>query len=318
LTCLFFTFGQSQWLETTITVDSGPCALIWNSTNNKVYCANYGSNNVTVIDGVNDSVITTIPVGTGPWALVWNSANNKVYCANTGTYPNYDSTITVIDGVNDSAITTIPVRRCPKALVWNSTNNKVYCANYYSNNVTVIDGANDSVITIIPGGDLPRALAWNSANNKVYCANTSANVTVIEGTNDSVITTISVGEYPLAFCWNSIQNRVYVANYWGSSISVIRDEIPGIEERIALNAERFMPEIFPNPARSYLAIRLPQTADRLSMKIFDVTGKEIREIATPSARNDKTEEVRISLKGINPGIYFLQVGKEVKKFLVIK
>jgi len=30
------------------------------------------------------------------------------------------------------------------------------------------------------------------------------------------------------------------------------------------------------------------------------------------------QEVTISLKGINPGIYFLKLGKETKKFLVVK
>jgi hypothetical protein len=55
------------------------------------------------------------------------------------------------------------------------------------------------------------------------------------------------------------------------------------------------------------------------LKIFDVTGKLIREIASPhkADRNDRNEEI-ISLKGINPGIYFLRIGKETKKFLVVK
>ena len=102
--CLIFSIGQSQWLETTILVDSGPYALVWNSVNNKVYCANEYNANVTVIDGTNNSVITTIPVGNDHYALVWNSANNKVYCANVGS-----ANVTVIDGANDSIITTIPV-----------------------------------------------------------------------------------------------------------------------------------------------------------------------------------------------------------------
>jgi len=59
----------SQWLETTIQVGDGPCALVWNSTNNKVYCANSGSDSVTVIDGATNQVITTIPVGSAPRAF---------------------------------------------------------------------------------------------------------------------------------------------------------------------------------------------------------------------------------------------------------
>jgi len=171
---LFFTFLCfllpaflfSQWLETTIQVGSGPCALVWNSTNNKVYCANEYSDDVTVIDGVTNQVITTIQVGAWPWALVWNSTNNKVYCANKGS-----GTVTVIDGETNQVIATIPVGDEPRALVWNSKNNKVYCANYYSDNVTVIDGATNQVITTIPVGSAPCAFAWNSIQNRTYVAN---------------------------------------------------------------------------------------------------------------------------------------------------
>ena len=56
--------------------------LVWNSTNNKVYSANYYSNSVTIIDGATNSVIAAIPVGNYPRALVWNSINNRTYVAN--------------------------------------------------------------------------------------------------------------------------------------------------------------------------------------------------------------------------------------------
>jgi YVTN family beta-propeller protein len=75
------TILSAQWLEDTIPVGDSPWTLIYNSLNNKVYCANRYSNNVTVIDK-NNSVIKTIPVGESPVALAYNSLNIKVYCAN--------------------------------------------------------------------------------------------------------------------------------------------------------------------------------------------------------------------------------------------
>ena len=75
---------SAQWLETTIGVGGGPCALVYNPTNNKVYCANYDSANVTVIDGATDTVITTIGVGDEPCAFAWNYAQNRTYVANYG------------------------------------------------------------------------------------------------------------------------------------------------------------------------------------------------------------------------------------------
>jgi hypothetical protein len=50
------------------------------------------------------------------------------------------------------------------------------------------------------------------------------------------------------------------------------------------------------------------------IEIFDVSGKLIKEIAFTGTG----QEIKISLKGINPGIYFLQLGKETKKFIVAK
>ena len=76
--------AQAQWLDTTLYlgVGSGPCALVYDSVNNKVYCANNGSDNVTVIDGASNQVITTVAAGSCPCALCYNPQDNKVYCAN--------------------------------------------------------------------------------------------------------------------------------------------------------------------------------------------------------------------------------------------
>jgi len=101
---------------------------------------------------------------------------------------------------------------------------------------------------------------------------------------------------------------------------VIRASIPvGIEEYRELldfhpiRTEHFPLEVYPNPATSYLAIRIPQTADRQSalggLKIFDVSGKLIKEITFSSAN-----EPKISLKGIKSGVYLLKIKAENKEF----
>ena len=59
-----------------------PCALCYNPQDNKVYCANSGSDDVTVIDGASDSVVKTIAVGMDPCALTCNPAQNRIYVAN--------------------------------------------------------------------------------------------------------------------------------------------------------------------------------------------------------------------------------------------
>jgi len=57
-----------------------------------------------------------------------------------------------------------------------------------------------------------------------------------------------------------------------------------------------------------------------TVKIFDISGKLIKEVAIPASemQNNQEREIRISLKGTNPGIYFIQLGIKTKKFLVVK
>jgi YVTN family beta-propeller protein len=83
---------SAQWLETTIYIPNSlsgiayPQTFTYNPTNNKFYCTNAGSDNVTVIDGATNSVITTIPVGDAPRAFAWNPVQNRTYVANNGSY----------------------------------------------------------------------------------------------------------------------------------------------------------------------------------------------------------------------------------------
>ena len=81
IVCLFFGIACQRKIAT-IQVGDGPWALVWNSTNNKVYCAHNWDASVTVIDGATNQVITTIQVGDEPCAFAWNSIRNRVYLAN--------------------------------------------------------------------------------------------------------------------------------------------------------------------------------------------------------------------------------------------
>jgi YVTN family beta-propeller protein len=166
--------------------------------------------------------------------------------------------------------------------------------------------------TTIPVAGGAYALVWNSQNNKIYCAiYVMDNVKVIDGQTNAVITTIPVESWPNGFCWNSLQNRVYVANYSSSSVSVIRD-ITGIEERSTLDATGNMLEVYPNPAKVFFTLRLPQSADGEQIKIFDVTGKIV------ISEELKGKNNRISLDRIKNGVYFVKVGNEmVKEKLVV-
>ncbi len=91
-------------------------------------------------------------------------------------------------------------------------------------------------------------------------------------------------------------------------------QTPGVEERCKHNASSLTPEIYPNPVKSNLVVRLPEVANQPTLKIYDVSGKLINELII-----SKTE-THIPLNEMSPGIYFIKLESEsyVKKLVVAK
>jgi YVTN family beta-propeller protein len=206
--------GVNQVPITTIPAGEGPGDVVWNSTNNTVYCANSGSDNVLVIDGVSDQVTDTIAVGGTPFDMLWNATSNKIYTANkTG------NSVSIIDAVSNTLLNTVQTDTTPRALIWNSTNNKIYCANYGGNTVSVIDGFSNNLITTIAVGSDPVDLLWSATGNTIYCAH-SGGISIIDGVMDTVITIVSIAGNPVYLSWNATNNKVYCNGAY-TDISVI-------------------------------------------------------------------------------------------------
>ena len=62
---------------------------------NKIYVANIGTDNVTVINGGDHSAMT-VAAGLGPNGIALNPVTNKIYVTNRSS-----SNVTVIDGITD-------------------------------------------------------------------------------------------------------------------------------------------------------------------------------------------------------------------------
>jgi hypothetical protein len=80
--------------------------------------------------------------------------------------------------------------------------------------------------------------------------------------------------------------------------------------------ESFDFELFPNPADTYLDIRLGYQPDNVRMVLSDASGKQIL-----SKENDGSGNMtRIDVSALSPGIYFIQAtgsrGTAIKKFII--
>jgi YVTN family beta-propeller protein len=292
--------------------------ILWDSIGNKVYCGTSWSDNVMVIDCLTDSVIKAISTGlASPWSAVYNSVRRKLYVGGE-----FGPGCAVIDAIRDTTIKFLNIWYCDEIQpIWNSIEDKVY---WPCDSLCIINCANDSIIKFLPYPVFQ--LGFASWSNHIYipCETVIGGqwvgiLNILDCHNDSLISRFEIGEGTRGIAYNQTNQLVYISFGRDSSLYVIRDEIPGIEERKPIKVEHLTFEIHPNPAKNVLRVRVPLSVQEI--KIFDVSGKLIKEIATSAdwrKRNDGMGEIKISLKGINPGIYFLRLGKETKKFLVVK
>ena len=307
--------------------------VLWDSIGNKVYCGSDWGDEVTVIDCTNDSVIGVISTNLGsPCAAVYNTQRRKLYVGGQ-----WGSGCAVIDAIDDTMIKYLDIGYVEDIRpVWNSLEDKVYWPS--SDSLYVIGCRNDSIIKRLRYLTGPMCLA--SWSNHLFIASDTwmgqwvGILRIMDCHTDSFFLQLRIGSYPGEMTCNPQDRRIYILTYDDSLLYVIRDEIPGIEEIASLSlAMTSGIEIYPNPAKSVIRVRVPwasfmPNASRPTLKIFDVSGKLIREIASPAplskrqfrnnyatsskkvlGRNDK--RIEISLKGINPGIYFLQFGKTI-------
>ena len=209
--------ATAQQVVGTPAVGTQPYAVAVNPVTNQIYVANFGGNNVSVIDGATHTAIATPSVGTNPGAVAVNPVTNQIYVANLG-----GNTVSVIDGSTHAVIATPAVGSFPYAVAVNPVTNQIYVANNGGNNLSVIDGSTHTVIATPTVGTSPLAVAVNPLTNQIYVSNNSGNtVSVIDGSSHTVIATPAVGSFPWAVAVNPVTNRIYVANYGGGTVSVI-------------------------------------------------------------------------------------------------
>ncbi|MFO7676286.1 MAG: hypothetical protein R6X12_08235 [bacterium] len=299
--------GTTNEIVATITTGPSTTRLFWYADSNWMYCTRYRS--IAVIDCETDRVMTTITDVRGPTEMVFNPTNNSIYCASA-------------DGL---LIIDAPTRWIRKRLymemvypiAWNSRRNVVYVSAAGSGELSVIDCATDSVVAVTryePEG-YPVGILWNHLNDKVYLLLGSWENTLVvfdAGTNQ-VVDMLTMRGWPSGIAWDPMINRTFVSNWEGSSVSVLRDDLPGVGEAggVAARARPAGPTI----VRGVLALprdmslgtrsvshpmREPALPERNSVlsraALLDISGRKVMEL-TPGD-ND--------IRHLAPGVYFVR------------
>ncbi|HEY4084974.1 MAG TPA: ThuA domain-containing protein, partial [Bryobacteraceae bacterium] len=220
---------------------------------NKIYTANYGSKDITEIDGATNEA-TPVPVGKHPWTIASDTRSNRIFVVNEDS-----ASISIVDGAGRNA-RSVPVGDVPFAIGVNPETSRVYALTWSTPSMVAIDSAAGTVIKTLPLPARPSAIAVNPKSNRIYIATRSTDsVLEVDGATNTPLGTVKTGTLPYAMAVDSTANLVYVANLGDASVTVIDgsaplSEIPKPKFRVIALAEAASGDhqSFVDTARQYL------------------------------------------------------------------
>jgi YVTN family beta-propeller protein len=137
----------SNVVTDTISVGSGPIALVELPNATKVYAVNQGSGDVTMINAVDRTAGVTIPTGSAPvWAIA-RSDSARVYVLNSGS-----GTVSTIDTTTDTNLNVdVTVGAGANYMTYDRTFNRLFVTNPAAGTVSAFD------VSVDP----PKPLSWS-------------------------------------------------------------------------------------------------------------------------------------------------------------
>ena len=199
-------------------------ALDWN--NQYLYVAGSSSNNVSVIDTLNNTFVASIPVGRAPSGVVFDGS--YIYVTDSGS-----NTVTVIDPASNKVAGAVSVGREPIGI--DATGGMVYVANYGSGTISVLTGL--SVNKTLSVGLHPFGVLADPADNIVFVSNLGSDtISRIYARSNQVVGTINLpsGSGPAGLAFDENTSSVYVADMNSSSITEINSTNFATQNSISL------------------------------------------------------------------------------------
>ena len=158
--------GATRKVVKHIAVGDDPSHLELAHDGKRLYVANSGSNDVTIVDTANDGVLMTAPTGKRPLLPCVAADGESVYLPSGP-----DRNVTVL-GAEGEFKKTVPVGVAPHDVAVSPDCRWAYQPNSASHTVTVIDGKNYSVVGEVKVGLGPGHIAFDLESRFAYVANT--------------------------------------------------------------------------------------------------------------------------------------------------
>ncbi len=204
-----------------VAVNDNPRAVAVTSDGAYAYVANFGSDNLTVIDLETYTTVKDIAVGDGPSSLVIASDNSFLAVAHF-----FSDDVLFIDLKTDAVGAGIKVGSGPVATVLSPDDRRLYVAASMGRSISVIDTTTREPIGVISLGDYPHGLAIAPDGRRLYVAvREKGSVVLIDlATNELLETTVITTGFPRALTLSPDGKRLYVADYDAGRLLVVDAE----------------------------------------------------------------------------------------------
>jgi YVTN family beta-propeller protein len=215
-----------------IPVGSGPDALAFDPDSGRLYVADGGSDNISIVSGLRP-IPSGFSVGTDPAGLVYDNGDGCLYVANAGS----DNVSVACDLVPPSGHGSFSVS-APGAIAYDARNSHLYVSTG-QNEVQVLNASTGQPVgSEIPVGssypDWTRML-YDPTNGNVYVTNwLDYNISVINGSTNSVSATIALPStgaysYPVGLTYDSANGFLYVrmASYYVIVVNTSSEQVVG-------------------------------------------------------------------------------------------
>jgi len=318
------------------TVGKGAYALAYNPTNNKIYCANWNSDNVTIIDGASNSVITTVGVGHHPLVLAYNSINNKLYCANS-----YGSSISVIACSTPTAFDSITVSNEEGVILSIDSTDWCYGGGYAIGD-TIPDVAGCDGVPFAFRVFPPYPNPSTDSTTVYYWLPEQSHVSFVLYNQDGD-STLMISEYEEVGCHSIVMDLselalgLYRARFKADGFECYGDIWVGTTDVPETPVDEILSDFhlfqnYPNPFNPETRIQFKVQSLKLrelvptSLRIYNILGQRVKTLVNEEKKAGTYEVIWDGKddqgKGVSSGIYFYQLRAgdftETKKMLLLK
>ncbi|MDQ6830278.1 MAG: beta-propeller fold lactonase family protein [Gemmatimonadota bacterium] len=201
-----------------------------------LFVSNEGSDDVSVIDVANDTVVATVPVGKRPRGIHLSPDGKTLFVAVSGSPrggPGVDESklppadkaadgIAVVDVATRKVVRRLPGGSDPETFALSPDGKTLYVSNEDAGTASVIDVDKGTIIATIPVGAEPEGVAASPDGKTIIVTSEGkGEIAMIDAARTKVVATIAVGKRPRSATFTRDGSRAYVSAEVGATVSEI-------------------------------------------------------------------------------------------------